>query len=359
MALAPARFQYTPEERNMMLMAYTKYKGNRNVTRLVQEEFREQFPLQKVPLQSTIYRIWRKQNFAYTVHNLNSEVSPGPSHSGRPRTVTIPENIQAVKDMLDRDCEKENDDPDINTCRQNELGLTKTTMSRIIKHHLHYHCYKCVFSKLIFSCESSSIFLSTFIFSSLMIFRMIKSQELKDTDLERRVGFANHILTNMTDPDLINTAFSDEATFTMDGMVNSQNVRRYAKKKVRGVEEGGRPEKFRHTHNKYPAKVMVFLGVHGSGQTWGLKIYQNQTIDGAEYYKLLRYKAIPQLKRLNGGTLAGMSWQQDRAKVHRTKKVMQYLDGQFGRNMLALDSIQGVEWPPRSPDLNPLDFFVW
>ena len=54
-----------------------------------------------------------------------------------------------------------------------------------------------------------------------------------------------------------------------------------------------------------------------------------------------------------------MSWQQDGAKVHRPKKVMQYLDGQFGRNMLALDSIKGVERPPRSPDLNPLDFFVW
>ena len=36
--------------------------------------------------------------------------------------------------MPDRDCEKENDDPDI--CRQNELGPTAATMSRIVRHHL-------------------------------------------------------------------------------------------------------------------------------------------------------------------------------------------------------------------------------
>ena len=188
---------------------------------------------------------------------------------------------------------------------------------------------------------------------------MIKCHALKETDLDRRRRFADHVLTTMTEADLLNTAFSDEATFTMDGMVNSQNVRRYAKKKTKGVDQGGRPANFKHQTSKYPAKVMVFLGVHGSGQTWGLKLYQNETIDGAAYYSLLRYTAIPALKRINGGTLDGMYWQQDGAKVHRTKRALKYLDGQFGPRMFALDSVQGVEWPPRSPDLNPLDFFVW
>ena len=188
---------------------------------------------------------------------------------------------------------------------------------------------------------------------------MIKTHGLQETDLERRLRFANHVLNNMDEADLMNTAFSDDATFTMDGMVNSQNVRRYAKRKTRGVEQGGRPANFRHTHTKYPKKYMVFLGVHGSGRTWGLKFYENETIDGAEYYRLLRYNAIPQLKAINGGTLQGMPWQKDGAKVHRTKQVINYLDGQFGDKMLAFDSRQGVEWPPRSPDLNPLDFFVW
>ena len=38
---------------------------------------------------------------------------------------------------------------------------------------------------------------------------------------------------------------------------------------------------------------------------------------------------------------------------------MQYLDGIFGPNMLALKSIQGKSWAPSSPDMNPCDFWLW
>ena len=67
------------------------------------------------------------------------------------------------------------------------------------------------------------------------------------------------------------------------------------------------------------------------------------------------------MKQLNNprGTLNGMTWHQDGAKVHRTRKVLSYFDGQFGPRMLAMDTIQGHDWPARSPDLNPLDFFCW
>ena len=65
------------------------------------------------------------------------------------------------------------------------------------------------------------------------------------------------------------------------------------------------------------------------------------------------------MKRFNGGVLDGFYWQHDGAKVHRNKKLLKYLDGQFGPIIFALDSVQGFEWPPRSPDMNPLDFFVW
>ena len=38
---------------------------------------------------------------------------------------------------------------------------------------------------------------------------------------------------------------------------------------------------------------------------------------------------------------------------------MRYLDRQFGIRVVSRKFIQGREWPPRSPDLNPLDFFLW
>ena len=38
---------------------------------------------------------------------------------------------------------------------------------------------------------------------------------------------------------------------------------------------------------------------------------------------------------------------------------MEWLDSIFGDQMLAIKSIRGDMWAPYSPDLNPLDYFVW
>ena len=52
-------------------------------------------------------------------------------------------------------------------------------------------------------------------------------------------------------------------------------------------------------------------------------------------------------------------WQQDGAKPHQANSVMDYLDRQFGPNMLALKARQGHPWAPASPDMNPCDFWLW
>ena len=57
--------------------------------------------------------------------------------------------------------------------------------------------------------------------------------------------------------------------------------------------------------------------------------------------------------------LATLVWQQDGAPCHVTKRNMRYLDSQFGARVLSRNSIQGRDWPARSPDLNPLDYFLW
>ena len=50
--------------------------------------------------------------------------------------------------------------------------------------------------------------------------------------------------------------------------------------------------------------------------------------------------------------------QQDGAPCHVTNRNMRYLDSQFGDRVVSRNSIQGRDWPARSPDLNPLDFFL-
>ena len=50
-------------------------------------------------------------------------------------------------------------------------------------------------------------------------------------------------------------------------------------------------------------------------------------------------------------------WVQDGAPPHRGRDVMARLQELFGDRIVTLN--QPVEWTPRSPDLTPLDFFMW
>jgi hypothetical protein len=93
-------------------------------------------------------------------------------------------------------------------------------------------------------------------------------------------------------------------------------------------------------------------------------MWENQSIECGDYYNLGRYTntCVPQMKLISqadGGSLESQYWQQDGTTVHRTVKVLRYLDGQFGERMLAMNSTRGMDWASRSPDLNPLDYFVW
>ncbi|GBL99238.1 hypothetical protein AVEN_213091-1, partial [Araneus ventricosus] len=50
-------------------------------------------------------------------------------------------------------------------------------------------------------------------------------------------------------------------------------------------------------------------------------------------------------------------FQHDGAPAHKTSSVKQYLVEEFGEQIIGCGDFQ--EWPPRSPDLAPMDFFLW
>ena len=82
-------------------------------------------------------------------------------------------------------------------------------------------------------------------------------------------------------------------------------------------------------------------------------------MNGFSYHSLLQYHVLPELRQWNGGSLATLVWQQDGAPCHVTNRNMQYLDSQFEDRVISRKSVRGRDWPARSPDLNPLDYFLW
>ncbi|GBO06375.1 hypothetical protein AVEN_211067-1 [Araneus ventricosus] len=56
-------------------------------------------------------------------------------------------------------------------------------------------------------------------------------------------------------------------------------------------------------------------------------------------------------------TLYKAAFQHDGAPAHKTSSVKQYLVEEFGEQIIGYGGFQ--EWPPSSPDLTPIDFFLW
>ena len=50
-------------------------------------------------------------------------------------------------------------------------------------------------------------------------------------------------------------------------------------------------------------------------------------------------------------------YQHDGASPHRTLPVMRFLDASFNDKWIANNG--PILWPPRSPDLTALDYFIW
>ena len=74
-------------------------------------------------------------------------------------------------------------------------------------------------------------------------------------------------------------------------------------------------------------------------------------VNSESYKNLLEIGLLPDCRRLypNGDWI----FQQDGAPAHTSKTTQEYLDG------ATPDFIRKDEWPPQSPDCNPMDYAVW
>ena len=78
------------------------------------------------------------------------------------------------------------------------------------------------------------------------------------------------------------------------------------------------------------------------------------TVNGERYRAMLEDYLWPELDELN---INDMWFQQDGASSHTARVTINSLKGKFGERVISRNG--PVEWPPRSCDLMPLDFFLW
>jgi len=82
-------------------------------------------------------------------------------------------------------------------------------------------------------------------------------------------------------------------------------------------------------------------------------------LNGRRYLDLLRAEILPALREIvpNEADFRKLWLQQDGCPAYNTAPVIEFLRENFGNNVIALNG--SIPWPARSPDLSPLDFYLW
>ena len=108
----------------------------------------------------------------------------------------------------------------------------------------------------------------------------------------------------------------------------------------------------------HPQKVTVWCGFHAAGVIGPyFFVYENDrhvTVNGERYRAMLEDYLWPELDEL---VINDMWFQQDGATSHTARVTIDLLEGKFSERVISRNG--PVEWPPRSCDLTPLDFFLW
>lgn len=141
--------------------------------------------------------------------------------------------------------------------------------------------------------------------------------------------------------------FSDEKIFLLQESFNPQQHRVWAV----SIEDIP-ADKWLVTSFQNVISVMVWSGICKRGKLSLLFIEKGVKVN-AQYYldQVLRAHLLPEAQKLFGEDY--FCFQQDGAPSHTARTVQAW----FGENLP--DFIPKEDWPPSSPDLNPLDFCIW
>jgi hypothetical protein len=174
-------------------------------------------------------------------------------------------------------------------------------------------------------------------------YRLILVQALSEFDKMVRVEACRRLLDVLTEEKLV--IYSDEATFRTDGFVNRWNCR---------IWDYNRPDDFIVESNQGARSVTVWAGM-SQQHLFGPYFFPG-TVSGDAYRAVISEMFINDLLQRVGST-EQIWFQQDGAPAHTAGDTKELLQSHFGTRVVSRGFLH--EWPPRSPDLTPCDFFLW
>lgn len=295
--------RYTNEEYYDMLMALGECHGEYHVAA---RRYAELYPDRaRHPSAAVILRA------AQRLHETGN-VLPNNHDAGRDRAARNPQNSETIIRAVEQ-----NPETSIRTIAR-EHDLSYSTVQRTLKEE------------------------------KLHAFHYTRVQHLRPEDYPLRRIFCENFLRRVErDPTFPSRViFSDESQFTREGIFNTHNMHSWS-------EENPNVTRIKNFQIRW--KLNIWAGIMGT-EILGPVILPH-ILTGAAYKEFLRdnlpefLEEVPLLQRNK------IIFQQDGAGPHNARVVTNFLNEQFpGRWMGRYGPIR---WPARSPDLNPLDFFLW
>lgn len=171
-------------------------------------------------------------------------------------------------------------------------------------------------------------------------------QQLIRDDWFARKEYCQIMLSRIDDDNtyLDRLCFSDEAKFTLHGKVNRHNC------VIWGYSN---PKEFIEVPIK--SKGVNVWAAMFRNKLIGPYFFDEDTVNQENYLKMLKEYFVPQLRRSR--RINNTHFQQDGAPPHWGLEVRAYLNEVFNDKWIGRSG--PTAWPARSPDLTPLDFYLW
>lgn len=179
-------------------------------------------------------------------------------------------------------------------------------------------------------------------------FHLTRVQTLQPQDFETRMSFCRQMIMKIEeDPQFFDKIlWSDESTFKRDGYTNLHNLHFWALQN---------PNIMREDRSQYQFKINYWTGIL-NGKIIG-PFELPGILTGQGYLEFLQ-NDLPTLLEEVPQELKESHWlQNDGCPAHYAVPVRAYLNARYPGRWIG--RLGPILWPPRSPDLNPLDFFYW
>lgn len=182
--------------------------------------------------------------------------------------------------------------------------------------------------------------------NNVRAYKPIFRHTLQERDLTSRLDFCFWFQGMVEDDPYFSRLFTDEASFSSNGTVNSQNCRWWSTQNPHFTIE---------CKNQYSFKTNVWCGVIDN-RILG-PFFFRRNLNAENYLIFLQTVVSDFIDDLPLNMRQQFYFQHDGASIHSTVAVREWLNDNLPNRWIGRFSEN--PWPARSPDITPMDFFFW